>query len=81
MTRTTNSHHVAIQMMGKGQGQAKEGTTGAAGALDMTHLEPLGMFFFFSFIYFLSTKCSFALRTTWMTMNGHYHHRTPSPSP
>ena len=32
MTRTTNGHHVTIQMMGMGQGQAKEGTTGAAGA-------------------------------------------------
>ena len=32
--------------MGLGQGQAKEGTTGAAGARDTICLEPLNMFFF-----------------------------------
>ena len=37
---------ITKQMMGEGQGWAKEGTTGAAGAQGMTHLEPafiLGM--------------------------------------
>ena len=51
-TRTMNGHHVTLQTMGMGQAQAKEGTTGAAGARDMTCLEPLGMFFlFYLFIY------------------------------
>ena len=73
---------ITKQMMGEGQGRAKEGTTGAAGAQGMTHLEPLGMVFcfFITFAYFLSTKFLFSLRTTSMTTTGHHHH-TPSPSP
>ena len=42
-----------IQLTGKGQGRAKERTTGAAGARDMTHLKPLGMFFFFFLLIFI----------------------------
>ena len=72
---------ITIQTMGKGQGWAKEGTTGAAGAGGTTCLEPLSMFFFFfTFAYLLSTKFLFALRTTLMSTIGHHHH-TPSPSP
>ena len=37
--------------MGKGQGWAKEGTTGAAGAQDMTRLEPSVCFFFFYLLF------------------------------
>ena len=52
-TRTTNGHQVTIQTMGEGQGWAKEGTTGAAGAQDMTRLKPSVCFFF---TYFCSTN-------------------------
>ena len=38
---------ITIQTTGEGQGWAKEGTTGAAGARGTTCLEPLSMFFFF----------------------------------
>ena len=72
---------ITIQTTGEGQGWAKEGTTGAAGARGTTCLEPLSMFFFFfTFAYLLSTKFLFALRTTLMSTIS-YHHHTPSPSP
>ena len=71
---------ITIQTTDKGQGWAKEGTTGAAGARGATHLKPLGMVFFFHFAYFLSTKFLSALRTTLMTTIRH-HHFIPSLSP
>ena len=43
---------ITKQMMGEGQGWAKEGTTGAAGAQGMTHLEPLGMVFLLLLLIF-----------------------------
>ena len=78
MTRTTNSHHVTIQMMGKGQGWAMKGTTGAAGARDTTCLKPSICFFFLLTFYLLNVY--FALRTTLMMTNGYRHHHTPSQS-
>ena len=52
---------ITIQTTGEGQGWAKEGTTGAAGARGTTRLEPLGMFFFFFLLLLIFYLLNFYL--------------------
>ena len=78
--RTTNTHHWQ-QARDREDGQdhnsqddkCPPSTTGAAEAKKMSYVS-----FFFSFTYFVFTKC---FRITAKMMNGHHHHYTPSQFP